>query len=129
MAESAFFSTLRVWAAMAWADGVIVPAEASAMKEFINLAPLEPGERTTAMSWLKERVELEGNEFGELNEQARANLYRSAARIAALDQKIAPEERAFLVTLRERLGIDEAGAHEIESTVFAQHRAIEEPED
>lgn len=111
---------------MAWADGVIVPAEATAMKEFINLAPLADDERVTAMTWLREKVELTAPDFAGLNEKARVNLYRSAARIAALDRKIAPEEREFLTLLRSRLELDDATAEEVEMAVFMQHEAIEE---
>lgn len=122
MSEPPFLSIVRIWAAMAWADGVIVPAEATAMKEFISLAPLDEKEQAKARSWLKKKVELEEDEFLELRPDARLGLYRSAARIAALDQHIADEERVFLDALRDRLGITPEQAAETEAAVFAQHR-------
>ena len=111
---------------MAWADGVIVPAEARAMKEFISLSPLNEEEQAKARSWLKKKVELEDHEFDDLRPDARASLYRSAARIAALDQVIADEERAFLDSLRDRLGISPEQARDIEAAVFAQHDVIQD---
>lgn len=128
MSESSFLSIVRIWAAMAWADGVIVPAEAKAMKEFISLSPLDEKEQKTARSWLKQKVELNDQEFENLRPDARVSLYRSAARIAALDQVIADEERAVLDSLRDGLGLDHDKARAIEVEVFAQHGIVVDPE-
>ena len=121
MSEPPFLTIVRIWAAMAWADGVIVPAEAKAMKEFISLSPLNEDEQAKARSWLKQKVELEDDEFQDLPPDTRAALYRSAARIAALDKVIADEERTFLDSLRARLAITPEQAQDIEADVFAQH--------
>lgn len=109
---------------MAWADGVIVPAEAIAMKEFISLSPLDEHEQKLARSWLKKKVELDEKEFEGLQPDARVGLYRSAARIAALDQEIADEERAVLDALRDGLGLAPEKARELEIAVFAQHGVL-----
>ena len=103
---------------MAWADGKIVPAEATAMKEFISLAPISDEEQQIALGWLRERVELETSEFEGLRHDARASLYRSVARIAAIDKDVADAERALLKTLRTRLGIADELAESIENEVF-----------
>lgn len=128
MSEPPFLSIVRIWAAMAWADGVIVPAEAKAMKEFISLSPLDEQEQKKARSWLKKKVELEDDEFQDLSQSARVSLYRSAARIAALDRVIADEERAFLDSLRDSLEVSAEQAAKIEASVFAQHRVGEDDE-
>ncbi len=126
MSEMPFFTLLRVWIATAWADDVIVPEEESALREFINLAPLDAGQRASARSWLEEKITLDGLELSTLSLSARTNLYRSVTRIAALDRRITVPERSFLVMLRKRLNIDAATAEKIETVTFGQHRAVEQ---
>ena len=41
MADSQLLTVIRIWAAMAWADGVIAEAEASALRRLIANAKLE----------------------------------------------------------------------------------------
>lgn len=124
--ETPFLSVLRVWAAMAWADGRIVPAEATAMKEFICLAPISEEEQKIALGWLKKRVELDTAEFEGMRPDARANLYRSVARIAAIDKDVAEAERDLLKALRAPLGIADELAESIESEIFEAHISTDE---
>jgi uncharacterized membrane protein YebE (DUF533 family) len=117
MSESQYLSIIRIWAAMAWADGVIADAEAVAMKRLIEAAELSGQERTTALGWLETKVELETGGVGELGDSARLGVYRAAARLAAVDLEVADEERALLGRLRELLNIDEDTAKKIEADI------------
>jgi uncharacterized membrane protein YebE (DUF533 family) len=112
-----YLSVIRIWAATAWADGVIAEAEAAAMKRLIEAADLDASERETALGWLDAPVELDGIDLEGLSDEARSGIYRAAARLAAVDLDVAESERAFLGRLREALALDEATAREIEKSV------------
>lgn len=117
MSESQHLSVIRVWAALAWADGVMVQAEAVAMRRLIEVADLSDDERDTALGWLDTRVELDTGNLATLGEQARHGIYRAAVRLASVDLDVADEERAFLVRLRRGLDISDDAAAEIESSI------------
>ena len=117
MDESPYLSVIRVWAAAAWADGVIADAEAAAMKRLVAVADLSEDERNTANSWLETKVELETASMKALSEGAREGIYRAAVRLAAVDCDVAVEELAFLSRLREGLSLEPAKAQEIEAGV------------
>ena len=55
MAESQILSVIRVWAAVAWADGVLAEAEAEGMRRLIRSADLTHEERTAATAFLQEQ--------------------------------------------------------------------------
>ena len=117
MSNSQYLSVIRIWAALAWADGVIAEAESEALKKLINIADLSEEERQEALGWLDEKVELDISDVGELGDEARLGIYRAAARLAAVDLDVADEERALLQRLREALDIDESVAEEIEEAI------------
>jgi len=117
MAESQFLSVIRVWAAMAWADGVIADAEAHALRRLIGAAELDDEERPIAYRFLDQRVELDTVGVEALSEDARRGIYRAAARMAVLDGAIAPQERMLLDRLRGHLGLAEAVARDIEAVI------------
>lgn len=117
MAESQFLSVIRIWAAVAWADGVIADAESAALSRLIQGADLSDDERATAMGWLASRVELDTANIASLSDDARKGVYRAAARMAAVDLDVAETELAFLVRLRAALGISEDVAREVESAI------------
>jgi tellurite resistance protein len=108
-------SVLRVWAAMAWADGVVAPAEAEALRRLIAVAPIEESERATALGWLDEPLALETSRLRGLGTESRHGVYQAAVRLARIDLDIADQERALLERLREALEIDPATAADIES--------------
>jgi uncharacterized membrane protein YebE (DUF533 family) len=114
MGESQFLSVIRVWAAMAWADGVIADSEAQAMRRLIGAAELDDDERTAAYRFLDEKVELDTANVSQLSEDARRGIYRAACRMAAVDREIAPAERQLLDKLRGHLEIAEEVAKDIE---------------
>ena len=115
--ESQFLSVIRVWAALAWADDVIVDQEREAMRRLIDGADLTDAERETATGWLEHKVDLDVSAVAELSERARHGIYRAAVRLAAIDRDVASEEKAFLARLRRGLEIDDATAKEIESAL------------
>lgn len=115
--ESQFLSVIRIWAAMAWADGKIADQEAEAMKRLIDGAELTDDERATALSWLEHRVDLDTAGVADLSERAREGIYRAAVRLAGVDLEVAEAERTFLGRLREGLGLDEAKAKALEESV------------
>ena len=117
MAESQFLSVIRVWAALAWADGVIADAEAAAMKRLIAGAELGDDDRKTALAWLENPVELETAGVANLAEDARRGIYRAAVRLAAVDLEVADAEKAFLLRLRTGLAISNEVAEAIEANV------------
>ena len=117
MAESQFLSVIRIWAALAWADGVIAEAEATAMKRLISAAQLSEEEKQQALAFLASRTELDTSNLGALSDDAKKGIYRAACRLAAVDHDVAAAERIFLGRLREGLALSEAEAREIEQGV------------
>lgn len=117
MAESQFLSVIRVWAALAWADGVIAEAEATGMKRLIAVAQLSDTEKETALGFLTSRVDLDTSNLGELSVDAKKGIYRAACRLAAVDHDVAAAERIFLGRLRDGLALTEVDAREIEQGV------------
>lgn len=117
MLETNFLSAIKIWAAMAWADGVISAEEAVAMKAIIKVGKLTDDERKTASAWLDTKVELDTAGLGEMSDDDKRTLYLSAAQVAAIDSDIADAERAFLARLRKALAIDDATAAEIHAQI------------
>jgi uncharacterized membrane protein YebE (DUF533 family) len=108
-------SVLRVWAATAWADGVVAPAEAEALRRLIAVAPITEEERATALGWLDEPVELDVSRLRSLGTESRHGVYQAAVRLARIDLDLASQERALLERLRQALSIDPATAAAIEA--------------
>lgn len=114
--ESQFLSVIRIWAALAWADGVIVEAESAALTRLIKRSPsLSEAERRTALGFLEHRVELNVEGLTGLSADLRRGIYRTAVGLAVIDQEFPEAERRFLQRLRQALDVDEATAAEIES--------------
>lgn len=111
--ESPFLSVIRIWAALAWADGVIAPAETVALEKLIASAKITDEERKIALSWLETKVVLDTANIASMPEPARHGIYRAAAQLAAVDLEVATSERAFLVKLRDELSISAEQAKEI----------------
>lgn len=117
MAESQIVSVIRVWAAVAWADGVLAEAEAEGLRRLIRNADLTAGERTDATKLLEARVELPQLYLQNVNAEARRGIYRAACRMAIVDHVFAHAERKMLDRLQVMLGIPKEIAHEIEADV------------
>ena len=119
MAESQYLSVIRIWAALAWSDGVIADAEAAAMRRLIESADLTDEERASALGMMQSRVDLDTATLASLSEEARQGIYRAAARLAAVDLEVAEEELHFLERLQEGLGIDDDTAEDLEKGIPA----------
>jgi uncharacterized membrane protein YebE (DUF533 family) len=117
MAESQLLNVIRVWAAVAWADGVLAEAEAEGMRRLIRTADLTSAERTAALGFLEARVELADVQLANLNPESRRGIYRAACRMAMVDHVFASAERRMLDRLQSVLGIPGDIAHEIEADV------------
>ena len=117
MAESQIMSVIRVWAAIAWADGVLAEAEAEGLRRLITTAELTADERTQAKSFLDERIEMPETYLTVLKPEARRGIYRAACRMAVVDHDFSPTERTMLEKLRDILGIPPETAQEIEADV------------
>ncbi|HEX4453929.1 MAG TPA: DUF533 domain-containing protein [Kofleriaceae bacterium] len=117
MAESQIVSVIGVWAAVAWADGVLAEAEAEGLRRLIRNAELTAGERTDATKLLEARVELPQLYLQNVNAEARRGIYRAACRMAIVDHVFAHAERKMLDRLQGMLNIPKDIAHEIEADV------------
>lgn len=117
MGDSQFLTVIRIWAAMAWADGVLAEAEASALRRLISGAQLDEEEAAQAKSFLDSRIDLGDEGLAEMSPDAKSGIYRAACRMAALDREVAQSERSMLVRLRDALGLSLDTAREIEAGV------------
>lgn len=117
MAESQILSVIRVWAAVAWADGMLAEAEAEGLRRLIRTADLTTEERATAMGYLDARTELPELYLKNLNPESRRGIYRAACRMAVVDHVFAHAERKMLDRLQNVLGIPLDIAREIEADV------------
>jgi uncharacterized membrane protein YebE (DUF533 family) len=117
MAESQILSVIRVWAAVAWADGVLAEAEAEGLRRLIRSADLTPEERTGASNYLLAKVDLPDVVLTNVNPEARRGIYRAACRMAVVDHVFAHAERKMLDRLRGMLGIPADIAVEIEADI------------
>jgi uncharacterized membrane protein YebE (DUF533 family) len=117
MAESQVMSVIRVWAAIAWADGVLAEAEAEGLRQLIRTAELTPEERATAAGLIERQTPLPDSYLSNLTPEARRGVYRAACRMAVVDHSFAAAERTMLDKLRDGLGIPADVAGEIEADV------------
>src|SRR5574337_13890 len=117
MAESQILSVVRVWAAVAWADGLLAEAEADGLRRLIRTADLTTEERSAALTFLDGKIDLPDVYLQNLNPEARRGIYRAACRMAVLDHVFASAERRMLDRLQGMLGIPGDIAQEIEADV------------
>jgi uncharacterized membrane protein YebE (DUF533 family) len=117
MAETQILSVIRVWAAVAWADGVLAEAEAEGLRRLIRSADLTAEERSGATRFLEAKVELPDVYLANVNPEARRGIYRAACRMAVVDHVFAHAERKMLDKLQGLLAIPPEIADEIEADV------------
>jgi uncharacterized tellurite resistance protein B-like protein len=115
--ESQILSVIRMWAAMAWADGVLAEAEAEGLRRLIRTADLTSDERAAALGFLDSHTPLSNTYLDDLDSAARRGIYRAACRMALVDHVFAHAERTMLDRLRGLLGLSEAQAAECEAAV------------
>ncbi len=117
MDQSSLLNVIRVWAAVAWADGVLVEAEADGMRRLIRTADLTSDERAAAMRLLERKVELPDTGLANLSPESRRGIYRAACRMALVDHVFASAERRMLDRLQAMLEIPRDIADEIEADI------------
>lgn len=117
MAESQILSVIRIWAAVAWADGMIAEAEAEGMRRLTGSAELTDEERGIAARFMDKKIDLPDVYLQNLNPEARRGIYRAACRMAIVDHVFAHAERKMLNKLQVLLGIPKEIALEIEADV------------
>ena len=119
--ESQHLAVIRVWAALAWADGVITKSERDALRRLITGATeLSDNEKELAFGYLEDKIDLDTSKLGDLGNEAREGIYRAAFRLAQIDREFTETERALLRRLREGLGLDEKAAQRIETEAFGK---------
>jgi uncharacterized membrane protein YebE (DUF533 family) len=117
MAESQILSVIRVWAAVAWADGVLAEAEAEGLRRLIRTADLTAEERTAASKFIDSKVDLPDVYLNNLSPDSRRGIYRAACRMAVVDHVFASAERRLLDRLQGQLAIPAEIAEEIEADI------------
>jgi uncharacterized membrane protein YebE (DUF533 family) len=111
MNDSDYLMTaVKVWAAAAWADGVIVESEALAMHAIIEVAKLTDAQKDEARGWLTKKVALEDLKLAAIPASERLHIYAVACGMIAFDKDIAADERSFLDRLAKALQIPDADA-------------------
>lgn len=116
--EPSTIAVIRMWAAVAWADGKLAPVENDALRRLIHAAALTVDERAQAYGFLDQPVQEPTLATG-IPEVAKAGIYRAACRMAKLDGIVEPRERMLLATLATALKLSPAVTRKIESEIFA----------
>ncbi len=105
----------RLWAAAAWADGKVHPAEAAALRRFIEASEdLDGAGKQAAHDLLVSNPRVDLGELERLSKDAKEGVYRAALGIVRLDGSVTPDEVEWLKALRARLALDEALLQRIE---------------
>lgn len=115
--ESQILSVIRMWAAIAWADGVLAEAEAEGLRRLIRTADLSSDERRAASQLLEIEVSLPETYLTTLSVESRRGVYRAACRMAVVDHVFDAAEKTMLGKLRDLLAIPADIALEIEADV------------
>lgn len=116
MAESQTLTVIRLWAAIAWADGKIADRERESLRRLIELAELSPEEMALATALMTEGAQLP-SEIAQMTEEAKRGVYRAACKIAMVDDELADAERVLLDQLRDKLQLSSDAAKQIEYAV------------
>jgi tellurite resistance protein len=117
MAESQILSVIRMWAAVAWADGVMSETEGESLGRLIRTADLTDDERAGARQFLVVKTELPETYLTNLTPEAKRGVYRAACRMAVVDHVFSVTERALLDRMRKLLGVTTETALELEAEV------------
>lgn len=120
MSQKPYLEAVRILAAAAWSDGSIGEEETAAVRQMIDVGPLDADEKAAATSWLHTRPDVSTEVVARLSKPRREDIYKSAVRIAAADGRTVRTERGFLSNLEQLLGLDEAGAKAIRDAVKAE---------
>src|SRR5262249_38795732 len=113
--ETLFLTVVKLWAATAWADGVLADNERKLLDGIIRDASVSEKTRTAALGFLQARVELEDVAVDTLSTSERSGVFRTACRLTTVDRRLDAAEKSFLDRLALRLGLDSAAAKAIEA--------------
>lgn len=102
------FMAVKIWAAAAWADGVIVDSEAMTMKAIIQAAKLTDEQRATARTWIDQKVDFEDLDLAAIPAAEKLHIYSVACGMVAFDQDVASAEKGFLERLGKALALSPA---------------------
>ena len=117
MAESQILSVIRMWAAVAWADGTMAASEADSLNRLIHNAELTEDERDAARGFVRTRTGLPERYLTDLSTDARQGIYHAACRLAVVDLVFSSTERALLDRMRNLLGLPADVARQLESDI------------
>jgi hypothetical protein len=120
--ESPQLSVIKIWAALAWADGVVAPAEAAALERLIGASDLSDADKDRARAFLNKKVDLGEVKLEGLSSDGREGIYRAALRLSTIDGVLADSETALLGRLRDKLAIPEPRAREIQASLPAARK-------
>lgn len=109
------FAIARLWAAAAWADGELHPAEAAAYFRFLEAAGLDDAQKLQAEGFLEKKPAVSFDEVEKLSTPAKEGLYRAIIGLVLIDGKVTDDELQFVTRLRDQLGLDAATILRIES--------------
>jgi len=121
--EEMFLEVVRVWAATAWADGVLADNEQRLLAGLIRAANVSEATREKALASLARPLTLEEAPVDRFSARERQGLYRTACKLTTVDGEVGALERAFLQHLRAHLALDEATAAAIEETFLEPRKA------
>lgn len=113
--EALFLTVVKLWAATAWADGVLADNERRLLEGLIRGAKVSEATRATALGFLATKVALEDAQVDRLAPAERSGVYRTSCRMATVDGQLADAEKAFLRRLASRLGLGGDAAASIEA--------------
>ena len=115
--ESQILSVIRMWAAVAWADGVMSETELESLSRLIRTADLTDSERAAARTFLHTRTGLPEMYLTNLTPEARRGVYRAACRMAVVDHVFSVTERALLDRMRNLLGLPADVTRKLEADI------------
>jgi uncharacterized membrane protein YebE (DUF533 family) len=104
---NAMLTSIKVWAAAAWADGMVLEEEALAMELIIAAAPITDAERAVAREWITHPVSLEDLDLSAIPHDERLVMYTDACKLVGVDHYIASAERGFLFRLGKALALSD----------------------
>jgi uncharacterized membrane protein YebE (DUF533 family) len=111
MSERDYLLTaVQVWAAAAWADGVLVESEKMTMNAIIQAGKLTEAQRATARGFLDAKVSLDDVDVAGIPATEKLHIYSVACGMVAFDRDVASAEKGFLDRLGKALGISDADA-------------------
>jgi uncharacterized membrane protein YebE (DUF533 family) len=113
--EALFLTVMKLWAATAWADGILAEKERRLLDGLIRNAAVSAETRAAALAFLDAKVALEQAEVDGLSADERAGVYRAACRLVTIDRRFDDAEKAFLSRLAGRLGLTGEDAAAIEA--------------